>query len=104
MLKPIISEKSLKSVQSSNEYTFLVDKNSDKFGVKEAVEKLFGVKVLDVRNKIARGKLKKHGKAKKITRGQDEKHVVVKLAEKDKIDLFETKEQSKSKSKTKKEK
>lgn len=103
-LKPLITEKSLKSVERSNEYTFLTDRHVDKFKVREAVQEMFGVKVLEVRSMVARGKTKKHGKKHIVSRQQDQKFVVVRLAPKDKIDLFETKEQSEAKSKSKSKK
>lgn len=68
-MKPLITEKSIADAKNGNLYTFLVDPKWGKYKIKEAVEKLFGVNVLSVRT--AR------------------KKAFVKLAEKDKIDLFE---------------
>jgi len=48
LIKPIISEKSL-VIQSNGVYSFIIDKLANKKEVKEAVEKMFKVKVESVR-------------------------------------------------------
>ena len=44
--KPLITEKST-SLLAENKYTFEVDVNANKTEIKQAVEKIFNVKVLD---------------------------------------------------------
>ena len=55
--KPLITEK----VSAQNEggvYGFVVDKNANKVAIKQAVEKMYGVNVEEVRTMIAPGKKK----------------------------------------------
>ena len=44
---PIVTEKSA-SLFEKNQYTFIVDKNTDKLTIKTAIEFLFNVKVIKV--------------------------------------------------------
>ena len=55
--KPITTEKST-NLQQFNQYSFVVSKNSNSFEIKEAVEKIFKVKVNKVNTSILRGKAK----------------------------------------------
>ena len=93
-LTPVISEKSLSRVESANEYTFQAPRQATKLGVRQAVEKLFAVKVLSVRTKVLPGKTKRAGKTRRQIKKADSKQVVVRLDKKDKIELFEIKEKN----------
>lgn len=97
LLKPVISERSLEKVKLSNEYAFLVGRRSTKTQIKEAVEKTFNVTVREVRTKAVSGKVKRKGTKKNLVSLQDFKQAVVKLADGDKIGLFEVKEEKKKK-------
>ncbi len=55
LIKPILSEKVLRGV-ASGWYGFVVERHSDKIGVKSAVEKAFGVDVIEVRLLAKKGK------------------------------------------------
>ena len=55
--KPITTEKST-NLQQFNQYSFVVSKNSNSFEIKEAIEKIFKVKVNKVNTSILRGKSK----------------------------------------------
>jgi large subunit ribosomal protein L23 len=58
--KPFITEKS--NMEAANgKYTFIVDVNSTKTEIKQAVEKLFQVKVQKVNTANFRGKIKRQG-------------------------------------------
>lgn len=92
MLIPVISEKSLARVEAFNEYTFAVGRNTDKAKIKEEVEKMFSVRVLSVRTKNEKGKSKRGGKLRRVVLVPDSKQAVVRLDKKDKITLFEIKE------------
>jgi len=52
IIAPISTEKSLSLRESQNKLIFIVDRRANKREVKEAVEKLFNVKVEDVRTYI----------------------------------------------------
>ena len=60
ILKPIITEKSNDGVQNGK-YTFKVSKKATKIQIADAVQKLFGVKVLNVNTMIVKGKEKRVG-------------------------------------------
>ncbi len=55
--RPMLTEKSAVLKETKNRYVFRVDTRANKREIKEAVEKLFNVKVLDVRTAIFRGKI-----------------------------------------------
>lgn len=57
LLSPVISEKSNRVGEQSNQYVFKVAVSSNKTDVKTAVEKLFEVKVEDVKILKVKGKL-----------------------------------------------
>ena len=58
VLSPIISEKSNRIGEESNQYVFQVAVSSNKKEVKAAIEKLFEVKVEDVKILNVKGKTK----------------------------------------------
>ena len=60
ILKPIISEKTTTEMQDMK-YTFSVDLRANKIEIKNAVEKLFNVKVKDVNTMRMTGKVKRMG-------------------------------------------
>lgn len=86
--RPIITEKSM--VQASRgKYTFEVDKRTSKGDIKPAVEKIFGVTVLDVKTANVKGKEVRAGRRRAPGKRSDWKKAVVTLKEGDKIELFE---------------
>ena len=60
IIRPIITEKS-SFAMSEGKYTFEVSKKATKIDVRNAVEKLFGVKVVDVTTMNVKGKPKRQG-------------------------------------------
>ena len=81
--KPITTEKST-NLQQFNQYSFEVSKNSNSFEIKNAIEKIFKVKVNKVNTSILRGK----GKTFKGQFGfrKDTKKAIVTLDEGNTID------------------
>lgn len=55
----LVTEKAFAAHSQENVYVFAVDPRADKVQIKKAVEKMFGVQVLDVRTLIVRGKTKR---------------------------------------------
>ena len=55
--KPISTEKST-NLNQFNQYSFVVSKNSKSSEIKEAIQRIFKVKVVKVNTSIMRGKLK----------------------------------------------
>ena len=81
--KPITTEKST-NLQQFNQYCFMVSKNCNYFEIKDAIEKIFKVKVNKVNTSILRGK----GKTFKGQYGfrKDTKKAIITLAEGNTID------------------
>ncbi len=86
--RPIITEKSTAQV-AENKYTFEVDRRASKNEIGQAVEKLFGVTVLDVQTANVRGKETRSGRRRTVSKRSDWKKAVVTIKEGDKIELFE---------------
>ncbi|MFA4916685.1 MAG: 50S ribosomal protein L23 [Syntrophales bacterium] len=84
--KYIITEKSTISKEEGNKYIFEVDRCANKIEICEAVEKLFNVKVLDVRVMNVLGKKKRVGKI--LGKKRDWKKAVVTLAPGSSIEIF----------------
>ncbi len=87
LLKPVITEKSMAGMQNNNKVTMKVAKDANKTEVKLAFERIFQVKVVDVRI------VNVHEKA--TTRGtryqgkiQGYKKAIVTIKEGEAIDLF----------------
>jgi large subunit ribosomal protein L23 len=87
IIRPVISEKSYNLIESEGQYTFQVDRRANKNQIKRAIEGAFDVKVKKVNTVNVKSKPKRQG----LTRGSTAswKKAVVKLAEGDRIDLFE---------------
>jgi large subunit ribosomal protein L23 len=86
VLEPVVSEKSY-SLLDNNTYTFLVHPRANKTEIRQAVEAIWGVKVVNVNTVNRKGKTKRF----RFTQGKrpDSKRAIVKLAEGDKIEIFE---------------
>ena len=86
ILAPVVSEKSY-SLLDGNAYTFVVSKRANKTEIRQAVESIWDVKVVRVNTLNRKGKNKRF----RFTQGKrpDTKRAVVKLAEGDKIEIFE---------------
>ena len=82
----MVTEKSAQLAETQSKYFFRVDPNANKFEIKEAVEKGFGVKVKSVNTARYSGKLKRERTASYGKRS-DWKRAVVTLKEGSKIDL-----------------
>jgi large subunit ribosomal protein L23 len=85
--RPIITERT-SELMEENKYVFEVDRRVNKTEIRQAVEKLFGVKVAQVYTMITPAKKKRVGKHSGYT--QERKKAIVKLtADSKSIDLFE---------------
>ena len=86
ILAPVVSEKSY-SLLDLNSYTFVVHPEANKTEIKQAVEKIWNVRVVAVNTLNRKGKSKRF----RFTTGKrpDTKRAIVKLAEGDKIEIFE---------------
>ena len=84
---PVVTEKSTMASEESNKFTFIVRRDANKLEIKQAVEEIFGVHVLEVRTMNNHGKVKRLGFRK--GRRPDWKKAIVTLRKGDRIDLFE---------------
>ncbi|MGD2050985.1 MAG: 50S ribosomal protein L23 [Acidimicrobiia bacterium] len=87
VLAPVVSEKSYDLIQEANTYTFRVDPRSNKTEIKQAVQKIFDVRVVSVNTMNRAGKQKRTGWV--VGRRRNTKRALVKLAIGDSIDIFE---------------
>jgi large subunit ribosomal protein L23 len=69
--RPLMTEKSTSIGEKQNSYLFEVDISSTKEDIKEAVEKLFDVKVRDVNTMINHGKIKRVGRHQGVGQVQE---------------------------------
>nr|AKQ04350.1 50S ribosomal protein L23, large subunit ribosomal protein L23 [uncultured Microgenomates bacterium Rifle_16ft_4_minimus_5036] len=87
---PVISEKSLQNAKVGK-YTFKVDRGLTKHQIKKLIEEAFGVHVTNVNTINLRGEVKRTMAGRKKVVKPVKKAIVV-LRDKEKIDIFETKE------------
>ena len=83
---PLLTEKTIKLIEQ-NQYSFAVDANATKTSVKEAIEKLFDVKVVAVNTSLQAIKKRRVGKF--IGKKTQYKRAIVTLAPENSITLFE---------------
>ena len=83
--KPLLSEKSYATI-SDKKYTFIVDLNANKVQIKQAIEEIFNVKVLDVNTVRVLPKRRRVGKYEGYRSAY--KKAICKLADGQKIDAF----------------
>ena len=85
--RPMITEKSTRQKEEGRQYVFEVDRDANKIEIQSAIERLFKVKVLQVRTSNILGKMKRLGR--RYGKRADWKKAVVTLKEGDRIDFFE---------------
>ena len=86
--RPVITEQSMADV-ADKKYVFMVDINSNKTEIKEAVETVFGVKVAKVNTVRMQGKVKRTGAYPAGKRADYKKAIVTLTADSKTIELFE---------------
>jgi large subunit ribosomal protein L23 len=87
IIKPLITEKSTKLMDTENKYVFKVNKHANKIQIKNAVESIFKVHVTKVTTMIM------HGKKRRVRyqqgRKPDWKKAIVTLKQGDRIEILE---------------
>jgi large subunit ribosomal protein L23 len=89
--KPVITEKATAASEKQNAFSFEVDKKANKIEIKNAVEKMYGVHVVDVRTlNYGGGKssMKYTNKGIVEQKSKQWKKAVVTVADGETIDLF----------------
>jgi len=87
--RPIISEKSTALTEVGNRYVFEVAQQANKQEIKDAVQRIFKVKVSAVRTMMVHGKVKRL--ARSIVKNVNWKKAIVTLPAGQKIDFFQGK-------------
>jgi large subunit ribosomal protein L23 len=86
IIRPVVSEKSY-VLASANKYTFRVHPDAHKTQIRQAVEQLFDVHVVDVRTMSVKSKPKRRGWTSGRTRMW--KKAIVEVREGDTIPIFQ---------------
>ena len=86
IIRPIVSEKTY-VLATADKYTFRVHDNAHKTQIKQAIEELFDVTVLDVRTMSVKGKPKRRGLNAGFRRSW--KKAIVQVREGDSIPIFQ---------------
>ena len=86
IIKPLVTEKSTHQQTTRNAYAFQVHAGANKLQIKDAVQSLYNVKVVDVRTMTRKGKPRRS--RNKMTKRSDWKRAIVVLDENSRIDLL----------------
>ena len=86
IIRPVVSEKSY-VLATAGKYTFRVHKDANKTQIRQAIEQLFNVGVLEVRTSKVRSKPKRRGYTSGRTR--EWKKAVVQVRQGDTIPIFQ---------------
>jgi large subunit ribosomal protein L23 len=84
---PLITEKLDALREEHQTYAFEVDRRANKQQIREAVERLFKVRVEEVRTAVVRGKKKRVGQ--RVGQRPNWKKALVRLRAGEKLDIFE---------------
>jgi len=88
IIKPIISEKSLKDA-ATGKYTFLVNDKANKTEIKKAIEEVFEVKITKIMTNITKGSTTKNTKVGRKVRFFSDKKARVILQKGQSIAIFD---------------
>ena len=89
IIRPVVSEKSY-SLLDANVYTFLVHPDASKPEIHDAIEAIFGKKVLKVNTANRKGKVQRTRRSNRKGKRADSKRAYVTLAAGERIELFES--------------
>lgn len=86
IIRPLVTEQGMHFANVKNAYSFQVHKKANKVQIRSAVERLYNVKVTDVRTANVKGKPRRRGR--NFGQTADWKKAVVVLHPDNHIDLF----------------
>jgi large subunit ribosomal protein L23 len=86
VLRPVVTEKTLREAERRNTYTFRVREDANKVQIRDAVERIFKVHVIGVRTLRYQGKRRRQGRSLGFTK--DWKKAIVHVKEGDTIDFY----------------
>lgn len=87
VIRPVVTEKASEAYRTLKEYTFQVHNHATKQDIRAAIEELFDVRVVHVRTMVQRAKRRTLGRS--VGRRPRWKKAFVRLAEGDRIEIFE---------------
>ncbi len=87
LIKPINTEKSNLQREMHNQYSFEVHPLANRLDIKNALQRIFGVKVKAVNTINMKGKVKRRGKI--LGKRKNWKKAIVSLEKNEKIDFFD---------------
>ncbi len=90
LIKPIVTEKMTDQGEKKNRYGFVVEKTANKIQIKQAVEELYDVTVVDVNTMRYGGKSKSRYTRSGVSVGRTNsyKKAIVTIAEGEAIDFY----------------
>ena len=86
IIRPIITEKSMKIMDAENKYTFEVAKDANKVAIRQAIEEIFSVKVEKVNTVNTKSKVRRVGRY--VGKTKAIRKAIVTLAAGEEIKLF----------------
>jgi large subunit ribosomal protein L23 len=86
IIRPLVTEQGMHLANTRNAYSFEVNARANKIQIRNAVEQLYSVKVVDVRTANVKGKPRRRGRF--MGRTKNWKKAVVVLGADHRIDLF----------------
>ncbi|MEJ2473352.1 MAG: 50S ribosomal protein L23 [Desulfobacterales bacterium] len=87
IIRPVVTEKTNIQKEEANQVTFEVDRKANRIEVRRAIERIFNVRVVNVRTMQIRGKFKRRGRV--LGKRRDWKKAIVTLRPGDRIEFFE---------------
>jgi len=87
IIRPLITEKTSIQKEDHNQVTFEVDRRANRVEIRRAIEKIFNVRVANVRTMQVKGKVKQRGRI--VGKRRDWKKAIVNLMPGERIDFFE---------------
>ena len=89
-ITPIVTEKATQLTEKLNRYSFRVSPEANKYQIKDFVEKLYGVKVVNVNTAVVRGKNRSRWTKSGLLRGKTNKwkKAFITVAEGETIDFY----------------
>lgn len=87
IIRPLITEKTTRQKEAYNQFSFEVERRANRIEIGKAVEKIFNVRVSDVRTMQVKGKVKRRGRI--VGKRRDWKKAIVTLMPGERIEFFE---------------
>mgnify|MGYP001812728983 FL=1 len=87
IIRPLITEKTSIQKEDHDQVSFEVDRRANRVEIRRAIEKIFNVRVANVRTMQVKGKVKQRGRI--VGKRRDWKKAIVNLMPGERIDFFE---------------